>query len=126
MRTLEERLEADEPEIWEAEEGDSIFGEVEEISTREGDYGPYQVVTLYNADGAFNVACWDTVCANKLEELDPHVGDNLGFKYLGLKAPKKAGAKPYKNWRLVLSRATAAPAADVPVPEFPEEGDEED
>jgi len=110
-RSLQEQLDAGEPEPWEPEAGDSVLGEIEAISTREGDWGPYTVVTLLDSNGdAWNVACWDTVCKNKVEELAPEVGDMIGFKFLGEKA-NKSGSATYKNWSVKLARA-AAPASE--------------
>lgn len=117
-RTLEERLAGADPEPWIPEEGDSVFGEIEEISTREGDWGEYKVVTIVTEQGdVLNVACWDTVCGKKLEELDPSEGDMIGFKFLGEKLPK-GGGKAYKNWRLVLARAERAPVTTPVTPAF--------
>ncbi len=114
-RSLQEQIEAGEPEPFDPEEGDTVIGEVEAITPRTGDWGPYQVITLLLEDGsAVNVACWDTVCRNKVEELEPAIGDMMAFKYLGEKA-NKGGTATYKNWSVRLARAavTAAVAAAV-------------
>lgn len=125
-RSLQEQLEGEEPEAWEAEEGDSLLGEIEAITERTGDWGPYKVVTLLDADGKpWNVACWDTVCANKVEELDPAVGDMIGFKFLGEKT-NKSGSATYKNWSVKLQRTSApahAAAAAGSGDSFPDDGD---
>lgn len=111
-RSLQEQLDAGEPEPFDPEPGDSVVGEVEAISTRTGDWGPYKVITvLTEADETVNVMCWDTVCANKIEELAPSIGDSIGFRYLGEKA-NKSGSATYKNWSVKLARATV-PLASV-------------
>lgn len=104
-RSIEEQLSGADPEPWIPEEaGDSIFGEIESIVTRDGDYGEYPMVTLLTSDDdAFNVAIWGTVLQNKFGELSPAVGDKIGFKYLGEKATK-SGSATYKDWRVVLDR----------------------
>lgn len=113
-RSLEERLTGAEPEPWIPEEaGDHIFGEVEAVVTRDGDYGEFPVITLLDADGnVWNVAGFGTVLQNKIAELGPHEGDQIGFKFLGEKTSKN-GKSTYKDWKVVLSRSpqNAAPVA---------------
>lgn len=107
MRSMQERLEGPEPEAWVPEnEGELIFGEVEEVSRREGDFGEYTVVTLVDADGqVWNVAGFGTVLAGKLEDLDPQPGDKLGVKFAGEKTAKNG--KAYKDWRVIIERSNA-------------------
>ena len=115
-RTLEERLTGEDAEPWIPEEaGEHIFGEVEEVGTREGDYGEYTVVTLLLEDGSVSsVAGFGTVLAGKLAELDPQPGDHLGVKFRGEKTGKNG--KEYKDWTVVIQRAqtaTLTPAAEA-------------
>jgi hypothetical protein len=128
-RSLEEQLNGADPEPWMPEEaGESIFGEIEAISTREGDWGPYPVITLLTADGeVWNVAGFGTVLHNdkgtgKFDGItDADVGRQLGVKYLGEKTPKKGG-KDYKDYRVVLSARVPVTAGGVTgVDEFPDE-----
>lgn len=112
-RTLEERLTGEDAEPWIPEEaGEHIFGEVEEVSTREGDFGEYTVVTLLTADGSVvSVAGFGTVLAGKLAELDPQPGDSLGVKFRGEKTGKNG--KDYKDWTVVIQRnSVLTPASD--------------
>lgn len=113
-RSLEEQLTGAEPEAWIPEEGDSIFGEIEAVVTRDGDYGEFPVITILdNDENVWNVAGFGTVLQNKIAELEPQVGDSIGFKFLGEKSSKN-GKSTYKDWRVVLSRApknVAVPAA---------------
>lgn len=115
-RTLEERLTGADPEPWKPEEaGDYVFGEVESIDQREGDYGEYDVVTLLTDNGdVLSVAIWGTVLQKKFAAVKAEVGDNLGFKFLGERTPKKAGGKDYKDWNVFIQRAVKA---DAPSPE---------
>jgi len=110
-RTLEERINGAEPEPWIPEEaGDYVIGELEEISEREGDYGPYRVVTLLAPDGGvWNVAGFGTVLSGKFASLkETDIGNNVAVKFLGEAASKRPGGKPYKNWTMSVDR-TAVP-----------------
>ena len=119
-RTLEEQLEGADPEPWMPEEdGESIFGEIEAISTREGDFGEYIVVTILTKDDeVWNVAGFGTVLKGKFEGLtDADIGRKLGIKFIGTKTAKNG--KDYKDWRVVLSARETVPAAVED--EFPDE-----
>lgn len=124
-RTIEERLTGEDAEPWIPETpGEHIFGEVEEVSTREGDYGEYSVVTLLTADGSVrSIAGFGTVLKGKLAELDPQPGDSLGVKFVGEKTAKNQ--KEYKDWTVVIQRAAVlTPASDggtATGDEFPED-----
>lgn len=112
-RTLEERINGPEPEPWIPEEaGEYIIGEIEEISERVGDYGPYKVLTLLDADGSVaSVAGFGTVLKGKFDTLtDADCGRTIAVKYLGEAPSKKPGGKPYKNWTVTLTPRQAVPA----------------
>lgn len=120
-RTMEEKLNGADPEPWIAEEeGDSIFGEIEEVGTRDGDYGEYPVVTVLTENGeVFTIAGFGTVLKGKLEGLtDDDIGRKIGVKLVGEKQ-SKAG-KDYKDWRVVLSARETVPASAVE-DEFPDD-----
>lgn len=109
-RTLEERINGAEPEPWIPENADEyIIGELEEISEREGDYGPYRVITLLASDGSvWNVAGFGTVLSGKFASLkDSDIGCNVAVKFLGEAASKKPGGKAYKNWTVSVDRKAA-------------------
>jgi hypothetical protein len=123
-RTMEEKLNGADPEPWIAEEeGESIFGEIEEVGTRDGDYGEYPVITVLCENGdVFTVAGFGTVLKGKLEGLtDADIGRKIGVKFVGEKQ-SKAG-KDYKDWRVVLS---AREAVTVPPGEEHDEFPDED
>lgn len=105
MRTLEERISGPEAEPWKPEEGDLVIGELEEISEREGDYGPYRVITLFTDSGdVWNVAGFGTVLAGKFASLsDSDLGCRVAVKYIG-EATGKSG-KSYKNWSVSIDRS---------------------
>lgn len=113
-RTLEERLTGEDAEPWIPETpGEHIFGEVEEVGTREGDFGEYTVITLLTADGSVrSIAGFGTVLKGKLAELDPQPGDQIGVKFVGEKTGKNG--KDYKDWTVVIQRASVmTPASDA-------------
>ena len=121
-RSLEERINGPEPEAWIPEEaGEFIIGEIEEISDRDGDYGPYKVVTLLTSEGdVLNVAGFGTVLKGKFDALsDVDCGRQMAVKFLGEQPSKKPGGKPYKNWNVTLSPRAAVPAGggDFPADE---------
>jgi propanediol utilization protein len=126
-RTLEERLAGVDPEPWIPEEpGDTIIGEVEEISARDSQFGQPgdtdQFVTLLTEHGdVMSVAIFGTVLKKKFADLNPQEGDTLGFKFLGEQVPR-SGGKPYKNWKLMIARkVVAAPEGAAVGGEFPDE-----
>lgn len=121
-RTLEEKLNGADPEPWIAEEeGESIFGEIEEVGVRDGDYGEYPVVTVLTEAGeVFTVAGFGTVLNGKLEGLtDADIGRKIGVKFIGEKDSK--GGKSYKDWRVVLSARETVPVTAPDVDEFPDD-----
>lgn len=121
-RTMEEKLNGADPEPWIPEdEGESIFGEIEEVGTREGDYGEYPVVTILTDSGeVWTVAGFGTVLKGKLEGLtESDIGRKIGVKFVGEKQSK--GGKDYKDWRVVLSAREIVSLPPDEVDAFPEE-----
>jgi hypothetical protein len=110
-RTLEERINGAEAEPWIPEEaGEYVVGEIEEISAREGDYGPYKVLTLLTDKGdVLSVAGFGTVLKGKFDSLtDPEdIGRTIAVKFLG-EARGKSG-KDYKNWQVTLGAKASVP-----------------
>lgn len=135
MRTLEERLAAGKPEAWKPEKpGDSIVGEIEDITTIVTDFGPSPVTTILREDGsAVNVAWFGGVLKGKFDSLAPAVGMKVALQYLGTKPSKTKGHADYKDWYVLLDEttrpagsqpvrvATAGPAADGATPDDFEE-----
>lgn len=106
-RTLEERINGPEPEAWIPEEaGEYVIGELEEISERDGDYGPYRVLTLLTDNGdVLNVAGFGTVLKGKFDSISQSdIGAKIAVKFLGEAPSKKPGGKPYKNWTVSVER----------------------
>lgn len=112
MRTLEERINGPEAEPWIPENsGEYVIGELEEISDRDGDYGPFKVITLLTEGGdVLNVAGFGTVLKGKFDGLtNDDLGCKIAVKFLG-EASNKAG-KPYKNWSVTIDRSALVGAA---------------
>lgn len=106
MRTLEERINGPEAEPWIPEEaGEFVIGELEEISDRTGDYGPYKVITLLTEGGdVLNVAGFGTVLKGKFDSLtSADLGCKVAVKFVG-EATGKSG-KAYKNWSVTIDRS---------------------
>lgn len=125
MRSIEERIEGPAAESWVPEnEGDKVVGVIEEVGTREGDYGPFKVLSLFNEDTntAWSVAGFGAVLGRKFDHLtDADVGRKVAIIFKGQRQPKKQGAKPYKDYDMVLGPAPVAAAAASAPAEFNDE-----
>lgn len=87
--------------------GDSLIGEVVEVTEAVSEFGSYPRVIVVDYDGqgwAFNA--FHTVAKSELSKLRPRPGDQLGVVYLG-----KADGKNYAGYRVVVERKepTTAP-----------------
>lgn len=105
----EDRLDAPDAEGWKPQPGDKVVGKILEISQRDGDYGPYKVVTIEKADGVpIAIHAFHSVLAGRLEDQKPGLGDIIGVKYEG----KKQGAKnTYDNYKVtIFERAAGSPS----------------
>lgn len=118
-RTMEERLNAPDPEGWRPEAGDLLIGTVDEVSSREGDFGPYPLIIVEKSDGSYvAVHAFHSVLRNEIESLQPSIGDEIGIKYEGVKEPKgglKKGMSGYEMYRVKLERKSPA-GSTVPSP----------
>ena len=111
MRTLEERINGPDSEPWIPEdEGDFVIGELEEVSTREGDYGPYKVLHLWTSDGrSVTVAGFGQVLASKFETVtDADLGNKVAIVFQGEKRGKSG--REYKAYDFKVERKVAAVA----------------
>lgn len=113
--SLLDQLNADYPEAWRPDPGESILGEVVEISSRETEYGRYRIIVLKrDGDGArLAIHAFHQVLEQELARIQPQIGHRIGIKYLG-----KPEGKNYASYRA----ATENPAAvewEKP-PEVPE------
>lgn len=104
MSSLQDRLDR-ETEVLKLEAGESVVGRLVELTLRDSDYGdPYPLVVLETSDGReVAVHGYHSVLRNRLLELDPRTGDELGIKCLGPRT-SKAGTK-YTDYRVVIDRA---------------------
>lgn len=118
-RTMEERMNAPDPEGWRPEVGDVVIGTIDEVTTGNGDFGEYPLLIIEKADGEFiAVHAFHSVLRNEIESLQPSEGDEIGVKYLGKKEPKgglKKGMSPFENYKVKLDRKSPA-GSTVPSP----------
>lgn len=120
-RTMEERLNAPDPEGWRPEAGDLLIGTIDDIGSRISDFNgePYPILTIELADGSYIAAhCFHSVLRNEIESLQPSIGDEIGIKFEGTKEPKggvKKGMSGYEMYRVKLERKSPA-GSTVPTP----------
>jgi hypothetical protein len=76
-------------EGWRPNAGDRVVGTVVDISTTDGGYGPYAIVTLKTATGEVAIHAFHTVLRRELARRRPKIGDELDITYVG---KSKAGA----------------------------------
>ena len=118
---LGDQLDREFAPAWRPEPGDKLVGVVTELSSRDGNYGPYSIITVRDDDGnEWAVHAFHEVLANELARIAPKVGDRVGFKYAG-KHPERG----YHRYRVQRDGDTAfdwtkfagddVPATDVPV-----------
>jgi hypothetical protein len=81
-------LDRDFAQAWRPSPGDKLVGEVVEISSREGAYGEYPIVTLRTDTGDWAIHAFHEVLGNELARVAPKIGDRIGVKYSG-KDPEK-------------------------------------
>ena len=118
--SIQDRLNR-ETETAKLEDGESVIGTLLDLALRDSDYGdPYPVVTLETSDGReVDVHGYHSVLRNRLLELDPRPGDQLGIKCLG-KRTSKAGTS-YVDYRVVIERAHRDPADEHHAPKVTED-----
>ena len=81
---LEDDLNREFAPAWRPDPGDAVIGEVAEISSREGGYGAYPIITLTVADGTrLAVHAFHSVLLSELKKIKPQVGHRIGIKYVG-------------------------------------------
>lgn len=71
------------PEGWRPNAGDSITGKVKDLTTGDGGYQRYPIVTLSTKDGDVNVHAFHHTLKNRLREMRPKRGHTLTITYLG-------------------------------------------
>jgi hypothetical protein len=110
--SLSDRLDSDYAKAWRPNQGDSLIGEVQELSERDGSYGPYPIVTVMQENGeALAFHAFHTVAASQLAEQRPAIGDRIGIKYKG-KATGSDGRGGYHNYRVVVDRPAGTSSID--------------
>lgn len=107
-RTLQERLNAPEPETWRPDDPQSGHGRLligELLAVQEGHtaYGPKQIAVLRDAEGKlWNVWLLNQVLANEFARQQPTLGEMLALAYDG--RIQRANGPDYEKYRLVIDR----------------------
>lgn len=120
-RTMEERMNAPDPEGWRPEVGDVVIGTIDEVTSAHSEFGDgtYPLLIIEKTDGSFvAVHAFHSVLRNEIESLTPSEGDEIGIKYLGKAEPKgglKKGMSPYESYKVKLDRKSPA-GSTVPTP----------
>jgi hypothetical protein len=84
-----------------------LVGKVVEVTTGTGDYGPYPLLFVLDEKGdEWRVHGFGSVLQSRIAELKPAPGDEIGIKYLGEEPAKAFPGKTYKNFKIVLERAS--------------------
>jgi hypothetical protein len=115
-------------ETWQPEnEGDQVWGRVIGLTTGEGNYGEYPVVTvLTNDEREVRINGFTTVLRNRIMESDVEIGDHFGVRYLGRKM--SSGGSEYKSFKVVLLGSDMGPKRSTgrrpapPADDYPEGG----
>jgi hypothetical protein len=115
--TLSDRLDRD-ITGWRPQPGDKLIGTVTGLTEGTGNWGPYPIVEVEQADGTIVAAhCFHTILRNEIEGRKPAIGDQIGIKYKG----KRHGRdQEYEDYTVVVepgpNHHQAAPAAAIPAP----------
>jgi hypothetical protein len=83
MTTIHDELDREFAPAWKPQPGDKLAGVVTDLSTREGQYGAYPIITIRSEDGEHAVHAFHEVLQNELARVAPKVGDGIGVKYIG-------------------------------------------
>jgi len=70
-------------EGWRPNPGDTITGKVTDLTTGQGDYAKYPIITLATKDGDVNVHCFHHTLKNRVKEMRPKRGHTLTITFLG-------------------------------------------
>lgn len=120
MTSLRDLVDKDYAEGWKPNEGDYLEGVVTEISSRDGGYGEYPILTVLTDDK--KEIAWhasSTVAKSQVADKQPNVGDRIGVLYKG-KQPKKSDPKVEQHvYRLVVERGPSSLRQAVDTPDRP-------
>jgi len=89
------------------EQVQGIQGTILYVSSISSDYGeedlPYlEVQDVNDAEVIWSIRGYATVLRNQIKKTNPQVGDFWACKYLGQVPSKKAGGKPYYNFKAAV------------------------
>jgi hypothetical protein len=127
MRNAMQSDDGSPPQLWHAEAGDQLIGELVRLEERETRVGTAQVAIIADADSGqlWSVFLTRTVLKNEFERQAPRPGDVVGIKYHGTR-PFRSGEGTYHHYTVRVSRppATAPTSAQANrdldgIPEIP-------
>lgn len=84
---------------WRPNPGERIKGNIVDIATGDGGYGPYPIVTLDTDDGEKAVHAFHQVLRTELARRRPKIGDEIEVTYLG-KRENQSGNGSYHAYRV--------------------------
>ncbi len=142
--SLSDQLDQDHAPGWKPEPGAKVIGTVTDVTTLDGTYGVYPIVTVDQEGGAGPVAVhgFHTVLKGELARLQPKRGDQIGIIYKGevqnkndptksshiykviVESPDPATGGP--DWAQMGADAASAPDAPAPAPTAPATFGDED
>lgn len=94
--------EADYPEAWKPDPGDSVKGTVRQVAlSPDMGYGPYPIVTLDTPQGELAVHAFRSILRTELARCRPGVGDEIEIQYVGKRSPKSGKGNEYHVYRVL-------------------------
>ncbi|HXH58447.1 hypothetical protein [Iamia sp.] len=112
--SLSDQLDQDHAPGWKPEPGAKVIGTVTDVTTLDGTYGVYPIVTVDQEGGAGLVAIhgFHTVLKGELARLQPKRGDRIGIIYKGESKNKNDPSKTSHIYRVILESADPAAGPD--------------
>jgi hypothetical protein len=102
-----------EPQRWEPEPGEKLWGTVVEVNEFLSSYGSGDVKILViladDGSGYWSVLCARTALRSQVEEKGVTEGDHIGIKYLGTR-----GEKGYHAYRVRVEKPASEPTPQLP------------
>lgn len=98
------------------DEGDTIIGQITQISSRDTEYGTYTIITILpdGEDTPLAVHCTGTILASHIDADQPAVGDRYAIRYAGERQSKNG--RTYRDWRTAIRRGPHIAADPTPPP----------
>lgn len=118
LEGIEADLEKGSGKPWIPEEvGDTLMGVVTGVDTILSDYpnpktGKQELLPLIDIKGTdgedYTVRAYGAALSQQIAKRDPHVGDGIAIRFLGMEQPKNPQFKAYKNYVVVVRKPVTA------------------